>query len=440
MRKLLFLFCLLGTLFMAIPIGCAADNLSEQELLQLLPNDKETDQLTRGEYAVMLSEAVGFSMPTLTKLPIDVAEGAWYAKGIQSLIKNNVMVGYVDGTFKPDQPIKRVEAVVILSRVLGLPVLPAQDVKIDGLQHFPWAVGSYTWCVKEGFLSATADPAGVITRQEGSKLLVGAFSTDEEGREINAKSEEARNRVKTMRMNGTMDMSMTLTPDATKEFPAEIANGMSFKVDINTEMNTEQGLHQVLKMKMPAVKTMQLPEMTMEQYYTAEGMFMQMTDPTTGESKWVKYPDNILPSFETIINQGTMVNKEMQQLFHYRVLDEKVIDEKEYLQVAYYGRINDFSQLMKLMGESIPQIDQIAQIENFIDSMSFMGTSLINKKTYLPLSVTTQAVVGFKAPKDQQLPFNAMRYNYLINYSDYQDDIVIQVPEEALTAEILSLQ
>ncbi len=50
----------------------------------------------------------------------DVSEDAWYYKHLQSAISYGWVSGYQDGTFRPNQPITRAEAVVILNRVLGI--------------------------------------------------------------------------------------------------------------------------------------------------------------------------------------------------------------------------------------------------------------------------------------------------------------------------------
>jgi len=48
----------------------------------------------------------------------DVPDSYWASSAIERAVKENLMGGYPDGTFKPDQPLTRAEMAVILSRLL----------------------------------------------------------------------------------------------------------------------------------------------------------------------------------------------------------------------------------------------------------------------------------------------------------------------------------
>lgn len=47
----------------------------------------------------------------------DVADGMWYTDAIYNQVKKGVLQGFPDGTFKPDEPITRGQAAVILERL-----------------------------------------------------------------------------------------------------------------------------------------------------------------------------------------------------------------------------------------------------------------------------------------------------------------------------------
>ncbi|MTI81788.1 MAG: S-layer homology domain-containing protein [Firmicutes bacterium] len=441
MKKTLVL-CLMGLLL--LPVVAWADDLSQGDLVNLLPDKEANQKLTRAEYAVMLSQAAGLPESEVD-LPTDVPDDAWYVNGIKSLVGNDIMAGYKDGTIKPEKNISRVEVVVMLSRVLGLPGIMADDVQIKGLENHAWAAGPYSWCVKEGFLSAEKSPSGIITAEEADKLLIGAFATDELGKEINTKVEEAMLDIKTMSLNGSMHMDMELTTEAAKEIPKEISS-MGIDAEIESKINIDQGLHQVMSIKLPKTTDVTLPEMKIEQYYTPKGMFMKMTDPSTGGSQWIKYPDGILPKYEVMMNQqvNSLVTKEMSQYLHYRVLDDIKVNDEEYYQLAFYGQINDFNKLMALMNQNMPnainQNDMIQQTKGLIKSMSFMGTMTVTKDDYLPVSVDTKAIATFNSQfAGETLPFTSIKYNYKVNYDKFNADVNIELPQEALESKDLPI-
>ncbi|MBR4015370.1 MAG: S-layer homology domain-containing protein, partial [Anaerotignum sp.] len=72
--------------------------------------------ITRAEFVTMLVNFMGISEGTAVFS--DVKESHWAYKQIATASKGLVS-GYPDGTFRPDQPITRAEAVSILNRILN---------------------------------------------------------------------------------------------------------------------------------------------------------------------------------------------------------------------------------------------------------------------------------------------------------------------------------
>lgn len=52
----------------------------------------------------------------------DVQPGSWYEPYVCSAAKHHYVEGYSDGTFRPDRPVTRVEALKMITTVLGIPV------------------------------------------------------------------------------------------------------------------------------------------------------------------------------------------------------------------------------------------------------------------------------------------------------------------------------
>lgn len=62
--------------------------------------------------------------------------GHWAESLIAQAAARGWVNGYADGTFRPDQPITRAEAVTLINRVLGRDTLTAESL-LDGMRTWP---------------------------------------------------------------------------------------------------------------------------------------------------------------------------------------------------------------------------------------------------------------------------------------------------------------
>ncbi|HLO52253.1 MAG TPA: S-layer homology domain-containing protein [Kamptonema sp.] len=78
--------------------------------------------LTRAEFASLMVGAFGNS-PEVQKAVTfkDVPKNHWAWQFIQTVSKKRFFSGYPDGTFRPEQPILRVEAITVIASALNLP-------------------------------------------------------------------------------------------------------------------------------------------------------------------------------------------------------------------------------------------------------------------------------------------------------------------------------
>ncbi len=74
--------------------------------------------ITRAEFATIASRFFALEASEGDTFP-DVAADHWAKAYIDSAVVKGWLVGYEDGTFRPDQPIKRSEAVTIINRMLN---------------------------------------------------------------------------------------------------------------------------------------------------------------------------------------------------------------------------------------------------------------------------------------------------------------------------------
>ena len=95
--------------------------------------------ITRGELAVILSKYGSFDGDGICTEFSDVPND-YYATGyIKSLYDENIVSGYEDGTFKPDNSVTRAEAVTMMNKVLGNPIAENAENPFGDVSPNHWA-------------------------------------------------------------------------------------------------------------------------------------------------------------------------------------------------------------------------------------------------------------------------------------------------------------
>ncbi len=98
------------------------------------PNNK----ITRAEFVTMLMQNEAVSKYEDTPFT-DVSKDLWYADYIYSAYKAGYISGYKDGTFCPDSPITRAEAVTILNNVLDRSDMTNVENPFTDVKDTHWA-------------------------------------------------------------------------------------------------------------------------------------------------------------------------------------------------------------------------------------------------------------------------------------------------------------
>lgn len=76
--------------------------------------------ITRAEFASILTKGLGLKPSPTPSTFRDVSESAWYQDAVTAAAEYDLVTGFTDGTFRPQQQITRAEAIVMLSRALEL--------------------------------------------------------------------------------------------------------------------------------------------------------------------------------------------------------------------------------------------------------------------------------------------------------------------------------
>ncbi len=132
------------------------------------------DTLTRAQFAKIVVCAMDkekeAKASAVSSTFYDVNQYDWAVPYINYVSKNNIIIGYADGTFAPEQPITLAEAVTVLVRALGY---AESDVGYFWPQNYVDKAASLG--VSSGVYAGTND---IITRAEAAILVDNTLFTD----------------------------------------------------------------------------------------------------------------------------------------------------------------------------------------------------------------------------------------------------------------------
>lgn len=118
---------------------------------------KPDNNITRAEFMTIANNAFGYTEKVETNYS-DVADGSWYEDAVAIAKAAGYIAGYSDGTMKPDAPISRQEAVVIVAKIDALEANEAAaDIFNDGTTIPAWSKGAIGACVTAEILNGYPD-------------------------------------------------------------------------------------------------------------------------------------------------------------------------------------------------------------------------------------------------------------------------------------------
>lgn len=106
---------------------------------------------------------------------------AWTGGQIPYLVDKDVLNGYPDNTFKPDNQVKRAEFIKMLDETFGLTAKKA--ISFSDIKDGDWYNEYFQKAAAQGYLlnyGTNANPEGLISREEATALLVRYLNLDRE--------------------------------------------------------------------------------------------------------------------------------------------------------------------------------------------------------------------------------------------------------------------
>ncbi|RUT27658.1 hypothetical protein EJP77_20295, partial [Paenibacillus zeisoli] len=138
---------------------------------------KPDQNMTRAEFAAMIVRGLGLKLESGTAKFRDVQSSDWYANAVHTASAYDLIQGFEDGNFRPNDKITREQAMVIIARAMKISGL--QD-KIQGentrtqIHDFADADAISAWAA-DGVSSALL--AGIVTGRNGKLLDPGTSVT-----------------------------------------------------------------------------------------------------------------------------------------------------------------------------------------------------------------------------------------------------------------------
>ena len=138
---------------------------------------------SRADMAVLLLRAMGHGghLPSYQGYFSDVPSGMWYTGYVEHLKQHGVTSGYDDGTFRPGASVSRAEAAVFIIRALGeTPLNPPTGAKFADVPASHWAAPyieqAAKWGIVGGYGDGTFRPNAPLARDEAAVLITRAWS------------------------------------------------------------------------------------------------------------------------------------------------------------------------------------------------------------------------------------------------------------------------
>ncbi|MEF3313173.1 S-layer homology domain-containing protein [Paenibacillus sp. GYB004] len=373
--------------------------------------------VTRGQFFKQVTDYLEMTpgSGSSVKLPSDITKDSPYASSVQALIERQIIDGYPDGTFRPDQPITKQEASYVLARFLGL----EDNAALDQL--------------KSKFGVSLEDQSVLLSSstQEAIRL-----SLENDPKVVKWLEQSYAEQAKLKSYKMVMDQKVKVLLKEALPIPGDLQTSMKSEA----AFDSAKGMHMTMKMEMPIPGT---PAMDMEQYLVPEGTFMKIPDPDgTGSAKWVNMSKQMPFTFEQLMelqkNSASMNQAMMNKMFFYRDLGTETVGGKTMRKIGVNGKIGDMKQIMEALTKAMPDnsmfqsLPETPELQNM--TMSMHGTMWINEMTMLTEKMDVAMKINYNSDS-ADIPLQGMDMSMAAQYTSFNEPVDIVLPAEAKNAE-----
>lgn len=134
--------------------------------------------ITRAETAHMLYGVLETSKEDVNLTFSDLENGAWYVPAVKAMTEAGIISGYYDGTFKPNRHITRAEFVAMLMRTEN--TQSGKELPFTDVPSYLWSADCISSAYEAGYIDGYEDgtfrPDSPITRAEAVKIINSALN------------------------------------------------------------------------------------------------------------------------------------------------------------------------------------------------------------------------------------------------------------------------
>lgn len=202
-----------GALYTDIPNGSnyekAVNDLTQMKVVEGYGNGqfKPNNNITRSQFIKMMVVALGKDDDAQASqgstIFSDIPSDFWANGYINVAVKNNIIMGYSDGTFRPDENINFSQVVTIILRVLGYGTAQMSGVWPQNYIDLAKSLG-----ITEGI---SMQPTSLVNRANTALMLDRAINTDMQASTKTLAEQSGLGTVKTVIITNSSDIDNTLS-------------------------------------------------------------------------------------------------------------------------------------------------------------------------------------------------------------------------------------
>lgn len=167
--------------------GCAIDRLAATNVIAGYPDRTFKPQLpvSRAEFASIMVKGLNLNLAGCECLPKkslfkDVPSGHWANPTIAKAVQDGIMAGYTNNTFKPSQPVTRVEALTALAHGINCDMDSCKAKEIlsqycDGDKVPSWAEIPVAKALQTGVLKCSPSPNTINPCKDASRADIASM-------------------------------------------------------------------------------------------------------------------------------------------------------------------------------------------------------------------------------------------------------------------------
>ncbi len=208
------------------------------------------DYVTRSAAAIMIGRVLDYNGAQADTSFPDVPKSNKASGYIQKAYENNIIQGFPDGTFRPDEIVTREQMAIFLARAFDLTeeeVVPFNDISVQ-MKSFSSIRKVIAFGVTEGYPNGTFQPTTKLTRAQFSAFLARATSDEFRlhvktcGYDATTKQNPNKQMMNCLLTKAALDASSPIPPEIVKAVASVESSWTQFKANGEPNISADGGI------------------------------------------------------------------------------------------------------------------------------------------------------------------------------------------------------